>query len=71
MVPLVCDIRDADNVEAMLATIWADGGALTGLVNNAAGNFISRTEDLSARGFDAVANTVYRGTFLSRWTKFL
>lgn len=64
VVPLVCDIRDADSVEAMLATIWADGGALTGLVNNAAGNFISRTEDLSPRGFDAVANTVYRGTFL-------
>ena len=30
-----------------------DGGALTGLVNNAAGNFVSRTEDLSMRGFEA------------------
>jgi NAD(P)-dependent dehydrogenase (short-subunit alcohol dehydrogenase family) len=38
-------------------------GPLTGLVNNAAGNFISRTEDLSSRGFDAVANIVMHGTF--------
>ena len=38
-------------------------GPLTGLVNNAAGNFISRTEDLSPRGFDAIANIVMHGTF--------
>src|SRR5579871_5800197 len=44
--------------------IWGRrGGALTGLVNNAAGNFISRTEDLSTRGFDAIANIVFRGSF--------
>ena len=42
--------------------VWS-GGALTGLVNNAAGNFISRTEDLSPRGFDAIANIVFRGSF--------
>ena len=47
----------------MIDTVWADGGALTGLVNNAAGNFISRTEDLSPRGFDAIANIVFRGSF--------
>jgi NAD(P)-dependent dehydrogenase (short-subunit alcohol dehydrogenase family) len=50
-------------IAEMMDTIWADGGALTGLVNNAAGNFISRTEDLSARGFDAIANIVFRGSF--------
>jgi NAD(P)-dependent dehydrogenase (short-subunit alcohol dehydrogenase family) len=38
-------------------------GPLTGLVNNAAGNFISRTEDLSAKGFDAIANIVMHGSF--------
>ena len=38
-------------------------GPLTDLINNAAGNFISRTEDLSPRGFDAVANIVLHGTF--------
>src|ERR1700761_4907361 len=37
--PIPCDIRSADSIHEMLDTIWADGGALTGLVNNAAGNF--------------------------------
>ncbi|MBC5765770.1 SDR family oxidoreductase [Ramlibacter albus] len=57
------DIRDASQVEAMVDAIWADGGPLDGLVNNAAGNFVSRTQDLSPRGFDAVANIVLHGTF--------
>jgi NAD(P)-dependent dehydrogenase (short-subunit alcohol dehydrogenase family) len=60
---LTVDIRDAASVEAMAQKIWEDGGPLTGLLNNAAGNFISRTEDLSPRGFDAIANTVLHGTF--------
>lgn len=58
-----CDIRVAEAVDDMVAQIWADGGALTGLVNNAAGNFISRTEDLSPRGFNAIADIVFRGSF--------
>lgn len=62
-VGLACDIRVPEAIEAMLDQIWSDGGALTGLVNNAAGNFISRTEDLSPRAFDAIANIVFRGTF--------
>jgi NAD(P)-dependent dehydrogenase (short-subunit alcohol dehydrogenase family) len=57
------DIRNAEDVQRMVDAIWADGGALDGLVNNAAGNFISRTQDLSPRGFDAVANIVLHGTF--------
>jgi len=57
------DIRDAQAVDTMVQAIWDDGGPLTGLVNNAAGNFISRTQDLSPRGFDAVANIVLHGTF--------
>ena len=56
------DIRDAQAVDAMVEDIFAQG-PLTGLVNNAAGNFISRTEDLSTRGFDAIANIVMHGTF--------
>jgi NAD(P)-dependent dehydrogenase (short-subunit alcohol dehydrogenase family) len=60
---IACDIRVAEAVEDMVAQIWADGGALTGLVNNAAGNFISRTKDLSPRGFNAIADIVFRGSF--------
>lgn len=56
------DIRNAQAVEEMVADCFATGG-LTGLLNNAAGNFIARTEDLSPRGFDAVANIVMHGTF--------
>lgn len=56
------DIRDAAAVDAMVEEIFR-AGPLTGLVNNAAGNFISRTEDLSPRGFDAIANIVMHGTF--------
>jgi len=59
----VADIRDAAAVDTMVQAIWDDGGPLTGLLNNAAGNFISRTEDLSSRGFDAIADTVFHGTF--------
>jgi NAD(P)-dependent dehydrogenase (short-subunit alcohol dehydrogenase family) len=60
--PIACDIRVPEAIHEMTDQIWADG-ALTGLINNAAGNFISRTEDLSPRGFDAIANIVFRGSF--------
>jgi NAD(P)-dependent dehydrogenase (short-subunit alcohol dehydrogenase family) len=56
------DIRNAMAVDEMIEQIWT-GGPLTDLINNAAGNFISRTQDLSSRGFDAVANIVMHGTF--------
>src|SRR3954464_717875 len=44
-------IPDSAAVDAMIESIWADG-PLTDLINNAAGNFISRTQDLTPRGFD-------------------
>jgi NAD(P)-dependent dehydrogenase (short-subunit alcohol dehydrogenase family) len=56
------DIRDFQAVDAMVEDIFA-GGPLTGLVNNAAGNFISRTEDLTPGGFNAIANIVMHGSF--------
>jgi NAD(P)-dependent dehydrogenase (short-subunit alcohol dehydrogenase family) len=56
------DIRIAQNVEEMVESLW-QGGGLTGLVNNAAGNFIAPTESLSPRAFDAIANIVFHGTF--------
>jgi NAD(P)-dependent dehydrogenase (short-subunit alcohol dehydrogenase family) len=75
VVPHACDIRVAEAITDMNDHIWAKHGPLTGLVNNAAGNFISRTEDLSIRGFDAISNIVFRGTFYmthdigKRWIK--
>jgi len=62
VIPVGLDLRDAAAVDAKIAEIWEEG-PLSGLINNAAGNFISRTEDLSPRGFDAIANTVLHGTF--------
>jgi NAD(P)-dependent dehydrogenase (short-subunit alcohol dehydrogenase family) len=56
------DIRNAMAVDEMIEQIWTSG-PLTDLINNAAGNFVSRTQDLSPRGFDAVANIVMHGTF--------
>jgi NAD(P)-dependent dehydrogenase (short-subunit alcohol dehydrogenase family) len=58
----VCDVRDADQVEGAMDAIWAEG-PLTGLVNNAAANFIAPTKDLSPRGFRAVTSTVMDGSF--------
>ncbi len=56
------DIRDPDAIEAMVEQIWTEG-PLQGLVNNAAGNFIARTEDLTPGGFNAITDIVMRGTF--------
>jgi NAD(P)-dependent dehydrogenase (short-subunit alcohol dehydrogenase family) len=57
----VCDIRDPTAVDAMLSAIW-QSGPLDALVNNAAGNFIARTEELSPRAIDAVLGIVLHGT---------
>ncbi len=60
----ICDIRDADAVEAMVEAAWADA-PLTGLINNAAANFISPSIDISPRGFAAVRSTVMDGALFS------
>ena len=56
------DIRASSDVESYIERIFEEG-PLDGLVNNAAGNFISPTKDLSHKGFDAIANIVFHGTF--------
>ncbi len=61
----VVDIREAAAVDEMVERIWREHGPLDGLVNNAAGNFISRTEDLSPNGFNAIADIVFKGTFFA------
>lgn len=57
----VCDIRDTDQVEAMLDAVW-EKAPLDILVNNAAGNFLAKSEELTPRGFDAVTRIVLNGT---------
>jgi len=57
----VCDVRERDAVELMIAKIW-DTGPLNVLVNNAAGNFLARTEELSPRAWEAVLGIVLHGT---------
>jgi NAD(P)-dependent dehydrogenase (short-subunit alcohol dehydrogenase family) len=60
----ICDVREADQIEAMIEKIWQDG-PLTGLVNNAAANFISPSVDISPRGFAAVRSTVMDGALFA------
>ena len=58
---LPCDVRDAAAVEEMIGTIWA-AGPLDVLMNNAAGNFLARTEDLSLGALQSVIGIVLMGT---------
>jgi NAD(P)-dependent dehydrogenase (short-subunit alcohol dehydrogenase family) len=59
-----CNLREPAQIDAMLDRIWRDG-PLTGLVNNAAANFISPTKDLSPRGYEAIRSTVMDGAFFT------
>jgi short-subunit dehydrogenase len=57
----VIDIRSAEAVDGLMDAAFADG-PLDVLVNNAAGNFIARTETLSHRAVDSTLNIVLHGT---------
>lgn len=59
--PIPCDLRDAAQVDSLVEAIWEEG-PLDALVNNAAGNFLARTETLSPRALDAVLAIVMHGT---------
>jgi NAD(P)-dependent dehydrogenase (short-subunit alcohol dehydrogenase family) len=58
-----CDVRDAVSVDSALDGVRAALGVPDILVNNAAGNFLCRSEDLTPNGFDAVVRIVLHGTF--------
>ncbi|EIA08911.1 SDR family oxidoreductase [Flavobacterium frigoris] len=60
--PLQCDVRHYDQVENMLQEVLKAFGKVDVLLNNAAGNFISPTERLSANAFDTVIDIVLKGT---------
>src|ERR1700730_16956370 len=57
------DVRDSSAVDAAIEQIWEQHGPLTGLLNNAAANFIAPTASRSQRGFEAVTSTVMTGSF--------
>ncbi len=59
---MAVDIRNGGAIDEAMTAIF-EAGPLTGLVNNAAGNFISPTEDLSPNAFNAIASIVAAGTF--------
>jgi NAD(P)-dependent dehydrogenase (short-subunit alcohol dehydrogenase family) len=60
--PLQCDVRHYEEVENMLQAVLKAFGKVDVLLNNAAGNFISPTERLSANAFDTVIDIVLKGT---------
>ena len=62
VLPLACDVRHYDQVEEMMKEVLAAFGRIDGLVNNAAGNFISPTERLSANAFDTIIDIVLKGS---------
>ena len=62
ILPVKCDVRNYDEVETMLQHTLDAFGCVDGLLNNAAGNFISPTERLSAHAFDTVIDIVLKGS---------
>ncbi len=59
---LPADVREPDEVENLVAHVVARFGRVDSLVNNAAGNFLVTSEDLTPNGFDAVVRTVLHGS---------
>ncbi len=62
VLPLACDVRDIEQVEKMFGEAVTHYGAVNVVLNNAAGNFISPTERLSANAFSTVLDIVLKGT---------
>lgn len=62
VLPVACDVREGRDVDAMLAQVLAQFGQVDGLVNDAAGNFISPTERLSTKAFETIIGIVLMGT---------
>ncbi len=60
---LSCDVRKYDEIENVLKETESHFGRIDGVLNNAAGNFISPTERLSHRAFDIIVDIVLKGTY--------
>lgn len=62
VLPLACDVREYEQIEQIIEKAVSQWGKIDGLLNNAAGNFISPTERLSHRAFNTVLDIVLKGT---------
>lgn len=62
VLPVACDIRNIEEVEHLLSATEERFGRVDALLNNAAGNFISPTERLSANAFSTIIDIVLKGT---------
>jgi NAD(P)-dependent dehydrogenase (short-subunit alcohol dehydrogenase family) len=63
VIPLACDIRKYEEIENVIKAAENHFGQVHGILNNAAGNFISPTERLSHRAFDIIVDIVLKGTY--------
>lgn len=63
VLPLTCDIRKYEEIEKVIKDTESHFGQIHGVLNNAAGNFISPTERLSHRAFDIIVDIVLKGTY--------
>ena len=63
VLPLACDVRKYFEIEDVIAKTEAHFGEIYGVLNNAAGNFISPTERLSHKAFDVIVDIVLKGTY--------
>lgn len=63
VLPIVCDVRKYEEILNVIAESETRFGEIHGVLNNAAGNFISPTERLSHRAFDIVVDIVLKGTY--------
>ncbi len=63
VLPVVCDVRKYEEIENVIQEAESAFGQVHGVLNNAAGNFISPTERLSHRAFDIVVDIVLKGTY--------
>ena len=57
-----CDVRDGDEVSKIINSSFDKYGRIDGIINNAAGNFISPTENLSPNAFSAIIDIVLKGS---------
>jgi len=63
VLPIVCDVRKYEEILNVITETETRFGEIHGVLNNAAGNFISPTERLSHRAFDIVVDIVLKGTY--------